>query len=347
MSGAAFGATTVATDDNSRRGGRFSRTAGGHEALDIAAEVARAAARPGEDPATITRARFDAQWKAMGSPGLSSQALRKRFARKAFSALLAMALAPAAERGFAARDGSTPQIESGMPIEVMRLCVKAAAHQLGRTPTHAMYAEWAERHAQARERAGGPPHVLPCAETLIARLGDWDRVLADAGLDPESVPQGGHVNPHTADVLDVLEDFLAEYGFLPPTAYFDDWCQRRDISVSRGRRLWSVILTQLRERRAAAGRWTPSKVTPGKQCPELPEQVVADRAARRRKPRRRLTEEDCLESLRIYGREFLPPGRHPTQKHYRGCAAGDARLVAPSSLQGFGKFQDLCRKAGI
>lgn len=336
----------AAAPDRPRNGGRFARTAGGHEVLDMAAEVARAAARPGEDPATITRARFDEQHRKMGGRGLSSKALRKRFDRKSFSDLLRMALAPADERGFAARDGSTPQVASDMPLDVMKLCVKASAHQSGRTPSQAMYDEWAERHAREREKVGGPAHVLPCARTLIERFGDWDQVLVAAGLDPERAPTSGGSRERATDIVDVLDRFICEQGFLPPITYFDAWCQQQDLAVARGKRLWSSVVAEVRERRTAAGQWTPTKVRLKRDCPELGERVSSDPTGPKRR-RKRITEEDCLEALRIYGREMLPAGRHPTQRHYRACAASDRRLVAPSSLQRFGRFQDLCRRVGI
>lgn len=346
MSAEGLGATAADADLRPRDGGRFARTAGGHEVLDIAAEVARAAARPGEDPTMITRARFDEQWRKMGAPGLSSKGLRKRFDRKSLRALLTMALAPVAERGFASRDGSTPQVASNMPLDVMKLCVKACAHQLGRTPSRAMFDEWAERHARQRARAGGPEHVLPCGETLISRFGDWSQVLVAAELDPERAPKGGGSRERVLDVTDVLDRFICDEGFLPPVGYFDEWCQQQDIAVTRGGRLWSSVVAEVRERRAAAGHWTPTKVRLKRDCPELGERISSDPTGPKRR-RKRITEDDCLESLRIYGRELLPPGQHPTQKHYRGCAATDRRLVAPSSLQRFGRFQELCQRVEI
>jgi hypothetical protein len=63
--------------------------------------------------------------------------------------------------------------------------------------------------------------------------------------------------------------------------------------------------------------------------------------------RRRSTREDALRSLQVYGSRYLRAGEPPRFKHYQVSSAGDPDLVSSAVLARFGRFQDLCREAGL
>ena len=331
-------------DATATKSGRFTATIGRHEALDVAAQVARAAASDGEDPWKVGRHRFDTQHKALGLKGLSSKGLTQRFGMP-LRQVIVMACAETAERGFASRRGGKGGIKSDMPVELMLRCVKAAAYQLGGTPSVGEYEEWAERHERERRKAGGPEHFIPRSVALLERIGSWQDVLKAADLDPAAHRPRSR-RALVPDLVEVLDGFVTEHGILPSARYFERWCTRMDIPVSKHRRTWKSVYDELRSRRSANGLTTPEHITPVPECPPLPEQVSGGaRGARRR--RRGITLEDCLDSLRLYAAEYLPAGRRPTQAHYRGCALADQRMVSPTTLFRFGRFQDLCRQAGV
>jgi hypothetical protein len=81
------------------------------------------------------------------------------------------------------------------------------------------------------------------------------------------------------------------------------------------------------------------------ELPPIPERERIGRKDARR-PKRR-TREEAIDSLRLYKTRYLGPGDEPRQKHYKQKAKVDGELLAGSTLQRLGRFQDLCREAGI
>jgi len=81
-----------------------------------------------------------------------------------------------------------------------------------------------------------------------------------------------------------------------------------------------------------------------RKSPPLPDDEES--ADRRRGRRDYWTRERCLEALRRYRDAYLR-GKPARQRHYRDCAKRDSKLPSCSTLQRHGKFQDLCREAGL
>ncbi len=100
----------------------------------------------------------------------------------------------------------------------------------------------------------------------------------------------------------------------------------------------------MRRRLATRGASTLGRAVPARWAPELPEQV--ENKMRRRIRRGHWTKDACLEALGYYGKTYLK-GQAPRATHYRAWAKGDANLPSRSTLQKHGRFQDLCREAGL
>ena len=225
------------------------------------------------------------------------------------------------------------------PTRALR-ALRAVAVRLGRVPTPFEYDHTAQALAmESQRRTVGRPLLLPSSAYVLSVYGTWQAALQDGGLEPRPpapVPRGA---PSLADSLDA---FIEEFGVLPSSGYFLEWCRRLDIPTTRVRGGWATVVTQVRDARVRLGVAMPAGATAAKHLLPLP----APQPRQRRIPFRH-SRAAILASLRRYGARHLAPGALPRQKHYLVACRTDAGLIWPGRFSRHGRFHDLCREAGI
>lgn len=185
---------------------------------------------------------------------------------------------------------------------------------------------------------------LPHSATLVARFGSWDAVLTWAGLE---VPTGGLPAPKRArPAVELLDEFIDEYGLIPPSSWFPEWCRLNGIPRGRDARRWTQVVADTRAAREARGAETPDRLARLEELPPLPTPGAPQRLVPEG-PHGGYSREQVLVSLRRYASEHLPASGRATWRHYRSCATGDAFMVPGGCLSPHGRFQDLCREAGV
>jgi hypothetical protein len=311
--------------------GRFAAGLGLHELLDAVAEIARSAAtEAGVPPASVSKGAWDRARIATGREDVpTAEGVRKRLDRK-WSDVLAVALGPPSER--LRRLG----VLAGRPVfsgdkDVTLRAIVWAAQQVRHSPRPAEYdlaiEEW-------NRRARRDPHrpMLPVSESILERM-TWPEAIRRAGLGPLRAPGARRADP----LAQLIDRCISETGVVPTKPWFRQWARLNDIRV--GRQIfdqWRSSLAEALRLRRRRGEPIPGRT---QQLPELP--AAPSRRARRR------TREDALRSLRVYTTRYLRAGEPPRSKHYQVSSAGDPDLVSTAVLARFGRFQDLCREAGL
>lgn len=312
--------------------GRFQASLPLHELLDGVAEVARHAAETrGCPPEAVSKGAWNRARLACERTDLpTAEGARKRLDRT-WPEFLKMALGAPAGRMYRRGVLAAHPVFRGDD----RLIIPAlrwAALQLGHSPRPGEY-DLAAEAWNARAQTDPARPLLPVSESIIGRMG-WAEAIRRAGLAPLGKAGARRAQPLPA----LIDRCISETGVVPTKPWFRQWARIHNIPVGRiGRENeWGPSLKEALRARTERGDQIPQQDTPLPILPPAP--------SRRRQ---RCTREDALRSLRAYGERYLRAGALPRCKHYQVCSAGDRDLVSSAILARFGRFQDLCREAGL
>ncbi|HEX6539835.1 MAG TPA: hypothetical protein VF155_11715 [Candidatus Dormibacteraeota bacterium] len=326
--------------------------------LDAVAAVALAAA-----DGDLTRAQSVRKWQFdraqraanMSLPGAES--IRQQLGLT-WAQVLRIALNPAERRRLALVHDPDWQLGfdgGGQDLAVQALRAVALRVGDGAPLSQVLYDEEARRIEQETRRwRSADPVRMPRSVFILEQFsGAWWAALEAAGLlstesGESAVTQAKRKRLYEQrydqlpPVEAILEQALEELGAIPNRAYFERWCRHRGTELPP-ERTWRFdeVIAALRRSRAERGLATPVAARRSRKLPPLP-------AGARPQPRRRgVTRGDAMASLRRYAKLYLPANTLPRQKHYMLASSGDALLLASHTLHKFGRFQDLCREAGI
>ena len=325
---------------NRRTRGQFTSLLPLHTALDLAAKILLEAADGDRDSARrVSKGAYDRIRRTGGAPGaLSAEGLRQRVGAP-WSEVVALALAPAADRG-KARGHIARRPDSPWDEDLVLRGIRAAAHKTGATSASA-YDEFVHELERGRRRRGLPPLGLPGAATIAAHLGSWQAALEAADIVPKTVRPMRRAAP----AHETLDWVITQTGLLPRRTQFEDLCRAHDIPLGRDGRNWDQVVRETRALRAARGEQTPDVATRASDWPGLPEGCSPPLSTGRRAKRH--TKADAITSLQRMAERHLGPGERLTEKRYRAACVTDPELIAASLLGRHGRFQDLAREAGV
>lgn len=325
-----------------RASGRFVSPISLGHLLDGVAEVARAAA--GGDPSkvrTVSKRSWDqARLRHQGHDLPSAEAVRKRV-RFPWGRVLELALSDRSDRPRLMGQWDPSHTEgwgdSGPDLALRTL--RTVALRRGSAPTPFEYDVAVDSLEADSAKRKGEPLLLPSSVYVLSRFSTWSAALQESGL--EAPPRLKPRHPAVA-LADSLDAFVDEFGVLPTSKYFLEWCRRRDIPTTRVKIGWPNVVAELRKARDSRGVSTPKVSTASKCLPPLPPPVP-----RRRRMAFSHSREEVLASLRRYGDLYLVPGTLPRQRHYMAACRRDRDLVWPNAIGRYGRFHDVCREAGI
>ncbi|MDA8332595.1 MAG: hypothetical protein M0027_15600 [Candidatus Dormibacteraeota bacterium] len=321
--------------------GRFTSDTRPGPVLDAVAEVALLASDGDASGAqAVSKSAWDAALlKSQISCVPSAEAIRKRFAMPWRRVLrLAFTDPSLRPRLLGQWDGShfAGYGSGGRDLAIRAL--QAVSLRLGHAPAPIEF-DLAVQAMEARRSLRRSGVLLPRSQYIANQFSSWDGALAACNLQPPQAPPPRHP---VVDRGSALDNFIDEYGVVPPIHYFEEWCRRLDIPTKRRRAGWKELVAQVRGNRAARGAATPAIISRGRSLPPLPEPLP-----RRKRVPHRYTREEVLASLRRYGELYLPAGVLPRQKHYLAMCREDQDLIWPASVGRFGPFHAMCREAGI
>lgn len=174
---------------------------------------------------------------------------------------------------------------------------------------------------------------------------DWDELLTEAGLRIRA-PIGA--SKQSSPLTDVVEWFLIAQGYLPSTRIIHRFGREYGVAIPKVEPGALIqARNELRERRAAAGLWTPADIPSLKNPPpwvppdQQPEPVLPAHAVKRQDDRQAWTHERIIAGLRLALRQ-LRPGERLNQPTLRRLAATNPAIPAPSSLGGYAKRNGTC-----
>lgn len=207
---------------------------------------------------------------------------------------------------------------------------------------------------ESRRWRSADPVRMPRSVFILDQFGgDWWAALEAAGVLSTESGEGAVTRAKRKRLYDqrydqlppvetILEEALEELGAIPNRAYFERWCGKRGTELPPNRSWrFEEVIAALRRSRAQRGLATPATARRSRKLPPLPP------GPRPQQRRRGITRADAMASLQRYAKLYLPANTLPRQKHYMRASSGDALLLALHTLQQFGRFQDLCREAGI
>jgi hypothetical protein len=337
--GIASGPLSLRALPGERHKGRFVARHTTHELLDGVAEVARAAS---PTPMTASTRAWNEARKDAGRDDLPTASAIYRRLGIAWPLVLELAITAAAKRS-RLLGTRVQQPDFRGDDETIRSGLRLVAHRLKEPLDPLAYDLDRVKIDAERTHRGRPPLNLPHSQTVIKRLRSWANACASAGVEPaRPTPPPLH---RARPAVELLDEFVSRTGLLPYRSWFEHWCRAMDIPLGRDARQWDVLVAELRERRAARGEETPHEAASRSSLPPIPESAPVGRNRRRRAKRR--GREEAIASLRLYKKRYLRDGREPRQKHYMLVARKDRDLLTAGVLSRHGRFQDLCREAGI
>lgn len=315
--------------------GRFRARHGVQALLDEVRGVLLVAAGDRERAQAVSVRRFDAA-RPEGIP--SAQAVCSRLSVSWWQARQ-LALTKVAERGHLLGH-FTRRPEFNGDDDLVQRGLRAVAHRIGEPLAAYAYDDAVEQmEKEQRRRRGGRPG-LPHSSTIIERSGSWQAACERAGV--RAVEVSGPPTRKAEPAVEVLDRFVTETGLLPPQKYLRPWARHHGVLLGRDSRRYRALVAELRERRRRRGETTPEKFADLADLPPLPEGATG-----RPGGGRGISRQEVLAALRLYAERHLDQGRLPRYKHYQAARRRDPQLVNASALRRHGRFQDLCREAGI
>jgi hypothetical protein len=326
-------------NERDEESGRFVAAQTMHQLLDGVAEVATAASAK---PRSISKSTWNASRATLNRLDLpTADAIRRRVGLP-WSTVLLIAFTEPARRS--RRLGTMRQrADFKGDDEMLFAGLRLVAHRVRKPLDRLTYDVEIAKVDAERVRRGRRPLNLPHSETVVKRLKSWVRACERAGIEPSQPTPPPHTRARPA--VELLDEFISKTGLLPSGRWFEQWCRASDIPLGRDARQWNNLVAAVRAVRASRGDETPGKAATRSELPPIPTRSGIGRSSTRR-PKRR-TREEALDSLRLYAARHLAGGQEPRQKHYYACASKDRELLAGSTLVRLGRFQDLCREAGI
>lgn len=315
--------------------GRFRARHGVQALLDevLGVLVGVAGGRRGAEAVSVRR--FNAA-RAEGVP--SAQGVCSRLS-VSWDQARQLALAEVAERGHLLGH-FTRRPEFNGDEDLVQRSLRAVAHRIGEPLAAYAYDDAVERLEKEQRRRRGGRLGLPHSSTIIERCGSWRAACEQAGV--RAVEISGPPTRKAEPAVEVLDRFVTETGLLPPQKYLRPWARHHGVLLGRDSRRYAALVAQLRERRRQRGETTPEGFADLSELPPLPEGVLG-----RPGGGRGISRQEVLTSLLLYAQRHLEEGRLPRYKHYQAARRRDPQLVNASALRRHGRFQDLCREAGI
>jgi hypothetical protein len=327
------------SNERDEQTGRFAARHTTHELLDGVAEVALAASVPAR---SISKAAWNQSRDDLGRTDLPTADPIRRRLGVSWPLVLKLAFTAAAKRS-RVLGNHTQRPDFKGDDETICSGLRMVAHRVKEPLDRLTYDFERIKLDEERARRGRPPLHLPHSDTIVKRLRSWVNACKLAGVEAaRPVPPP---TTRARPAVETLDEFISQTGLLPYRRWFEQWCRAKDIPLGRDARQWDEVVAAVRVRRSARGEKTPFEPATRASLPPIPEHERVGRSGARR-PKRR-TREEGLASLRRYKRRHLKAGQEPRQKHYYLVAKKDRELLAGSTIVKFGRFQDLCREAGI
>lgn len=326
-----------------RQRGRFVSAIGPGSLLDGVAEVALgAAAGDLSAAAKVSKSAWDKAREDLRRADLpSAEAIRQRLGLP-WQRTLELALTDRSLRARLRGQWNGTHFAGWGPTgsEAALRAMKSVAIRIGHAPTPFEYDEAARvMETDGGRRRTSRPLLLPRSVYIINEFKSWNAALEAAGLEPVTKRASAE---RVASATEALDQFVQEFGCIPGSSYFLEWCRRKDIPTPRLVGGWASLVAEVRRRRAARGAATPEHATRRDDLPPLPDQMP-----RVRRMAFRHSREAILASLRRYGELHLPPGEMPRRRHYLAACRKDPRLIWPNAMTSHGRFHGLCQEAGI
>jgi hypothetical protein len=337
--GIASGPLSLRALSGQRDKGRFVARHTTHELLDGIAEVARAASTK---PKTVSTRIWNEARLLAGREDLPTASAAYRRLGVPWPLVLELAFTAAAKRS-RVLGTRVQQPDFRGDDETILSGLRLVAHRVQAPLDRITYDLERLKVDAERVRRGRAPLNLPHSQTVIKRLRSWADACRRAGIEPaRAVPPPLH---RARPAVELLDEFVSKHRLLPYRSWFEQWSRAMDIPLGRDARRWEVLVEALRERRAARGEETPFEAASRSSLPPIPDSQPVGRNRRRRAKRH--GREEARASLRLYKKRHLRPGDEPRQKHYMAAARKDRELLSASVLERHGRFQDLCREAGL
>jgi hypothetical protein len=244
--------------------GRYQAPLTAGELLGAVRQVALAA-RPAE-PTLCSQSQFDAAREQAGWSALPSAVTIARRLKSSWPALLGAIFDPARDehRFVALRDSDSLPTALTLDDAVAAIRYTAAACGIGEgnefshSQHDAIMVPLREYARRRRDRAQAH-WLFPTVQMIDSTVG-WQAALQAAGLRPRqttSVPG--------LPLIDALELFLHDHGFLAGERSIKRWARERGLSIANGN--FREARAALMARRAREGRWTPPGLLPSRRRP--------------------------------------------------------------------------------
>jgi hypothetical protein len=157
----------------------------------------------------------------------------------------------------------------------------------------------------------------------ISRLG-WRQVVQEAEITAASNARRGMT------MADILEIFIEERGYIPPSKELHRFGQEQNIAIARkGRGNMTDAIEEVRRRHPA--RWLPETFPPQKNRPEWDATKISRRPNITEAIRTDWTLDDIKKALRV-AIDLIGPGVNLTQAHYRQLSRTNADLPSASTI---------------
>lgn len=312
-----------------------------------------------DEPTQITQHDFDAaaeQAASNGGPRLPEAKRITERLRKKWREVLTIAHEPPEKHShlLGVKEKKEPA-QDWLTDEYVAHVVRRVANRLGVT-TLSPVAYGAERDAMlaedARHWSHRRPLLLPSANAIVTKLGDWDAALRLAGLAVNAHP------PRRTGVsrLDVMDAFYDKHDEQPSWKALYEFARVSNICMSReGGQKWSETITAWRQRRHDRGFPEPRVVIRGGRSPRADPNRnkrpaysagASPISAAGGTPHLRDWSErsDCVAQMERYLRS-LAPAEHSTKRGYAAWAREQDGAPAYSSFDQHGGWESVRRDA--
>jgi hypothetical protein len=348
----------MATQASSPRRGAGQRFVSSYDKRSLLQAVAAVAAgADADDPQSVSQRAFDEARASAGHPAAPSAKQAAARFDVSWAQLLEVACQPGdLNRRLGRLVGEDPRDDLSEQEVISALRTAASRRdQLEGTLLPDEYAEERQQMLDADRRAyrhGGNLWLPTVGQIQWFADGGWDQALKLAGLRPRSTPALGDGLTR----IEILELGLRVHGCLMTRREIEIFADSERLAFSRRAVLHGDALRILRQRRAAAGQWTPPRPPRPEQRPDYstpapPEHWATVKLTLVPKQRYQVhDEETCLAAMREFLAWVDQQHKRDTLASYRSFCRLHPGAPWPSAFErfgGWGAMRDRCRSGPV